>query len=145
MAVIRGRHFRSNVSGQATRGAMATATLSSGIVVEDLAVSAYEVPTDAPESDGTFEWSSTTIVVVEAAGGGELGLGYTYTDAAAGKLIESKLRPVVRGADAMSPPAAWAAMQAAVRNAGRPGLASMAIAAVDIALWELKARLLGVP
>jgi L-alanine-DL-glutamate epimerase-like enolase superfamily enzyme len=32
-----------------------------------------------------------------------------------------------------------------LRNVGRPGIGSMAIAAVDIALWDLKARLLGVP
>ncbi|MGH9061466.1 MAG: enolase C-terminal domain-like protein, partial [Acidimicrobiales bacterium] len=31
------------------------------------------------------------------------------------------------------------------RNLGRPGIASMAISAVDLALWDLKARLLEVP
>src|SRR5205814_100237 len=51
--------------------------------VERLDVSAYEIPTDAPESDGTFEWDSTTIVVVEAHAGGKGGLGYTYAAAAA--------------------------------------------------------------
>jgi hypothetical protein len=64
--------------------------------VETVDVTAYTVPTDAPESDGTYEWDSTTIVVVEARGGGEAGLGYTYCDTAAGALIESKLAPVVR-------------------------------------------------
>ena len=38
--------------------------------VERLDVSAYEVPTDEPESDGTLEWDSTTLVVVEAHAGG---------------------------------------------------------------------------
>ena len=32
-----------------------------------------------------------------------------------------------------------------IRNLGRPGISSIAIAAVDNALWDLKARLLGVP
>ena len=32
-------------------------------------VSAYRIPTDAPEADGTFAWQSTTLVVVEASGG----------------------------------------------------------------------------
>ena len=36
-------------------------------------------------------------------------------------------------------------MVEAIRNLGRPGISSMAIAAVDLALWDLKARLLGVP
>lgn len=42
---------------------------------------AFSIPTDAPEADGTFEWESTTLVVVEIDAGGCTGLGYTYTDA----------------------------------------------------------------
>jgi L-alanine-DL-glutamate epimerase-like enolase superfamily enzyme len=45
----------------------------------------------------------------------------------------------------MSVPAAWQAMVRAIRNLGRPGIASMAISAVDVALWDLKARLLDMP
>ena len=37
--------------------------------------SAYKIPTDGPETDGTLEWDSTTIVVVEVEAGGETGLG----------------------------------------------------------------------
>ena len=113
--------------------------------VERVKVSAYTVPTDSPESDGTLRWDSTTMVLVEVAGGDERGLGYTYGDLSVGTFIESKLAGEVEGADAMSPPEAWAAMQHAIRNAGRPGVGAMAVSAVDIALWDLKARLLGVP
>jgi L-alanine-DL-glutamate epimerase-like enolase superfamily enzyme len=112
--------------------------------IERVAVSAFEIPTDQPESDGTLEWDSTTLVLVEVAGGGSSGLGFTYADASAAKLIEGKLAEAVRGCDAMSPQAAWAAMQAAVRNLGQQALCAMAVSAVDIALWDLKARLLGV-
>jgi L-alanine-DL-glutamate epimerase-like enolase superfamily enzyme len=114
-------------------------------LVERLEVSAYTVPTDSPESDGTSSWDSTTMVLVEAAGDGERGLGYTYGDVSVGTFIESKLKSVVEGAEAMSPPEAWAKMQYAIRNAGRPGVGAMAVSAVDIALWDLKARLLCVP
>ncbi len=117
--------------------------VASQVAVERLAVSAYEVPTDEPESDGTLQWGSTTLVLVEASAGDETGLGFTYADASAAKLIEGKLADVVRGADPMSPQAAWAEMQAAVRNLGQRGIAAMAISAVDVALWDLKARLLG--
>jgi L-alanine-DL-glutamate epimerase-like enolase superfamily enzyme len=115
------------------------------VPVERIEVSAYTVPTDSPESDGTLAWDSTTMVLVEAGGGGETGLGYTYGDVSVGKFIESKLKGVVQRGDALRPPAAWAAMQRAIRNAGRPGVGAMAVSAVDVALWDLKARLLGVP
>ena len=111
--------------------------------VEDLTVSAYTVATDEPESDGTAEWDSTTCVVVELRGGNETGLGYTYAPAAAGKLVEEKLAEVVRGRDAFAIAEAWEAMARVLRNAGRPGIGFMALSAVDLALWDLKARLLG--
>src|SRR5690348_3461524 len=120
------------------------AAVATEAAIERIAVSAYEIPTDAPESDGTLEWDSTTLVLVEASAGGETGIGFTYSDASAAKLIDGKLADVVPGRDAMSPQAAWAAMQEAVRNVGQQALSAMAISAVDIALWDLKARLLGV-
>src|SRR6188768_910804 len=110
--------------------------------VEDLRATAYTIPTDQPESDGTLEWDSTTIVVVEAEGGGRQGLGYTYGHSSIAAAIGSKLAPLVIGLDALAPPAAWAAMQREVRNLGRQGLFAMAISAVDIALWDLRAKLL---
>lgn len=111
--------------------------------VEDVTAAAYEVPTDRPESDGTLEWDSTTIVVVEVSADGRRGLGYTYGHQAIAEVVSSTLAPLLAGMDALAPPAAWAAMQRAVRNMGRQGLCAMAISAVDIALWDLRARLLG--
>jgi L-alanine-DL-glutamate epimerase-like enolase superfamily enzyme len=113
--------------------------------VAELRVRVYTVPTDQPESDGTLEWDSTTIVVVEVEADGECGLGYTYGDRSVAAFVDSILRGVLHGADAMRPPAAWAAMQRAIRNAGRQGVGAMAVSAVDVALWDLKARLLGLP
>ncbi len=127
---------------------MTTATASqtrTEVPVDHVTVSAFEIPTEQPESDGTLEWDSTTMVAVEVSGGDRTGLGYTYGDVAVAKLVESKLADVVEGGDAMAVPAAWEAMVEAIRNLGRPGICSMAIAAVDIALWDLKARLLEVP
>jgi L-alanine-DL-glutamate epimerase-like enolase superfamily enzyme len=121
---------------------MATATAAT---IEQLEVSTREIPTDGHESDGTLEWDSTTIVIVQAHADGAVGLGYTYTDAAAAQLIEGKLADAVRGADALDVRAAWRAMSRALRNVGRPGLGFMALSAVDLALWDLKARLLEQP
>jgi L-alanine-DL-glutamate epimerase-like enolase superfamily enzyme len=114
-------------------------------VIERLDVAAYTIPTDAPEADGTYSWDKTTLVLVEVTAGGQHGMGYTYADAATARLIDELLRHVVLSRDAVAVPAAWGAMVRAVRNLGQPGIASMAIAAVDTALWDLKARLLGVP
>jgi len=113
--------------------------------VQRVEVAAYTIPTDEPEADGTLSWEATTIVVVHAEAGGERGLGYTYADVSTAKLIQSKLADVVRGADALSPQRSWAGMVQSIRNLGRPGICAMAISAVDTALWDLKARLLGLP
>ena len=115
------------------------------VAVEGIQVSTYTVPTDFPESDGTLKWSKTTLVLVQAHGGGKQGIGYTYADEATAKLIHGTLAEVVKGADAMSPLAAYMEMWRRVRNLGRPGICSMAISAVDSALWDLKARLLNLP
>lgn len=115
------------------------------VAIDRLAVSVYTVPTDHPESDGTFAWTSTTMVLVEASAGDETGLGYSYTHRAAASLIEHTLADIVLGRSAFDVDGAWDAMLHAIRNLGRPGIASSAIAAVDIALWDLEAHLLGLP
>jgi L-alanine-DL-glutamate epimerase-like enolase superfamily enzyme len=116
-----------------------------GTAVERLQAAAHTFPTDRPESDGTLEWDSTTIVVVEAYADGAVGLGYTYTDGAAAELVREKLAATVEGRDAIAVGAAHEAMGRALRNVGRPGLAWCALSAVDLALWDLKARLLDLP
>jgi len=113
--------------------------------IEKLSLAAYRIPTDAPETDGTYEWDSTTMVIVELHAGGKSGLGYTYADTATAKLIDDHLRHVVVGREAMSIQECWDAMVHSIRNLGRPGICSMAISAIDTALWDLKARLLELP
>ena len=117
----------------------------SRIAIEQIEVSTYKVPTDFPESDGTLEWNSTTLVLVHARGGNKIGLGLTYADTATATLIRDLLSGTVKSRDAMSPAASWNAMAARTRNLGRPGIVAAAISAVDIALWDLKARLLNLP
>jgi L-alanine-DL-glutamate epimerase-like enolase superfamily enzyme len=109
------------------------------------AVCAYAIPTDAPESDGTLEWNSTTLVTVEVRAGGHAGLGYTYADTATALLANEKLAPLLQGRDADDIPARWSDMVRAIRNLGRPGIAAMAISAADNALWDLKAKRLDMP
>jgi len=113
--------------------------------IKQLRARSFTIATDAPESDGTLEWDSTTVVLVMVSAGGCCGLGYSYTHRSAALLINHALQPLVEGIDAMDIGAAWQRMVRQTRNLGRPGIVSTALAAVDIALWDLKAKLLGVP
>lgn len=114
--------------------------------IEGLDVSVYTIPTDAPEADGTLAWDSTGMVIVEPhTRGGVDGLGYAFGDSATGTLVRDLLAGVVVGRDVRDTAGAWEAMVRSIRNLGRPGISSMAIAAVDIALWDTKARCAGQP
>jgi L-alanine-DL-glutamate epimerase-like enolase superfamily enzyme len=113
--------------------------------IDAIEVQAYTIPTQSPESDGTLEWDSTTLVYVEVQAGGHTGIGYTYADVATAKLIQTMLRNRLLGKDAMQIGARWNDMGNVSRNLGRDGITSMAISAVDVALWDLKGKILGQP
>jgi L-alanine-DL-glutamate epimerase-like enolase superfamily enzyme len=114
-------------------------------IISELEVSVYRIPTDGQESDGTIEWNSTTMVLVRVEAAGASGLGFSYASESAAALITQTLREYVVRSDAMDVAHAYQIMTQQVRNVGRPGIASTAISAVDIALWDLKAKLLGLP
>jgi L-alanine-DL-glutamate epimerase-like enolase superfamily enzyme len=111
--------------------------------VDQVETTAYSVPTDLPEGDGTLEWSATNYVVARVHAAGETGTGWTYSSAAAGNVISELLAPVLEDATPLDVTVLHEGMVRAVRNVGRQGIAANAISAVDIALWDLKARLLG--
>lgn len=115
------------------------------MVIKRLDVAAYVIPTDFPEADGTLRWDQTTLVIVEISAGERIGLGYTYADTATALLIKDQLSKIIVGRDEMAIGTAWSEMVRVTRNLGRPGIVSMAIAAVDAALWDLKAKLLDLP
>jgi L-alanine-DL-glutamate epimerase-like enolase superfamily enzyme len=115
------------------------------LTVERLETCCFTIPTDQAESDGTLEWVSTTILVVEAVGGGRRGLGWTYAPEAAESVVNELLAPRVVGQSLDDLGRLWLELGAAIRNAGRPGIAFCALSSVDLALWDLRARLLDVP
>jgi L-alanine-DL-glutamate epimerase-like enolase superfamily enzyme len=125
---------------------MSTTTRAAGARIDSVDVTAYEIPTETEkESDGTLIWNSTTIVVVEVRCGGYTGLGYTYADPSVGAVVKSKLASIIEDADPLMPQQAWAEMQVQTRQLGHTGISAMAVSAVDVALWDLKAKLLDVP
>ncbi len=113
--------------------------------IDKLEVAVYRIPTDQPESDGTYAWDHTILVLVQITAGGKRGLGYTYADESTGHLISGSFTRILKGADAFNVPTIWQALIYQIRNLGRPGIAAMAISAVDTCLWDLKAKLLDVP
>ncbi|MCX3063047.1 enolase C-terminal domain-like protein [Streptomyces beihaiensis] len=132
------------MTGRATAGAAGPDECR----IDAVDVHAFEVPTDGPdgkEEDGTLEWGSTTMIVVRVHADGRSGLGYTYGDVSVASFVMSKLAPLLHGQDVTAPPALWRRMGAHIRNAGRPGVGAMAVSAVDVALWDLKARVLDLP
>jgi len=118
--------------------------LATDTAVRNVEVGAYRIATDAPESGRHDRLGLDDHRGRRGRGRDARGLGYAYADAAAAHLIRDTLAGVVEGRDALAVPGIWQAMAQAVRNVGRPGIASSAIAALDVALWDLKARLLGV-
>lgn len=115
------------------------------VPVEEVVTCTYTVPTDQPESDGTLEWNATTMVTAEVRAGGTTGLGWTYASRASQTVIQDFLADAVIGSDLLDTASSHERMVRACRNVGRPGAVGCAISAVDVALWDCKARHLGVP
>lgn len=118
---------------------------AAGAGIDSVRTAVYTVPTEAPEADGTFAWDATTVVLVSLRAGGVVGTGWTYGAAACAAVVRDQLAPVVQGHSALDVAGAWELMVRALRNVGRPGIGGMALSAVDLAMWDLKARLLDLP
>ncbi len=110
-----------------------------------LQTTTFRFRTCAPEADATLAWDATTVVAVEVEADAAVGLGWTYSTAAAAQIIRDHLAPAIEQFDPVNIPTAWEAMHRAVRNLGSRGIVAQAISAVDIALWDLKARLVDLP
>jgi hypothetical protein len=113
--------------------------------IERVSARSFRIPTDAPEADRTMRWEATTLILAEIEAGRHTGIGYTYADAACVTIINGLLGPVLRDRSPFAIPALWVEMVGAPHNAGWRGIRACAISAIDVALWDLKSRLLDVP
>jgi hypothetical protein len=80
------------------------------VSVASLDATAYTIPTERPEGDGTLTWDATTLVLVRATSsdpGLPTGLGWTYAAAAAARVVDDLLAPAVSGHDALDIGASW--------------------------------------
>ena len=76
--------------------------------IKSVEATAFTIPTDRPERDGTLEWSQTTLLLVRAQAGGRTGIGYSYADPAAAGVVNGKLAGIVCGRDPLQVGGAWA-------------------------------------
>ena len=113
--------------------------------IAELDTSVFAIDLPEPEADGTLGWDKTTVVTITTHAGDASGLGWTYGPSAIAAVIDELLAEVVTGQSTMNIGQTYLGMRRATRNAPTPGLVSLAISAVDVALWDLKAKLLNVP
>jgi L-alanine-DL-glutamate epimerase-like enolase superfamily enzyme len=111
--------------------------------IEHSSVAVYRVPTDGPEADGTRSWDASTMIAVHLDADGSTGFGYTYGDPAVAAVIAHTLAAIVDGGDVLDLPRTRQAMIDGLRHTGLAGVGAMALSALDQALWDLKARMLG--
>jgi L-alanine-DL-glutamate epimerase-like enolase superfamily enzyme len=114
------------------------------VPITDVKASAYQIPTDFPESDGTLEWNKTTLVLAEITAGGQTGIGYSYADVATAVFIRKFLAQKITGEDAMALRSTWKRMNEEARNLGSTSIVAMGISAIDCALSDLRAKIFGV-
>ncbi|WP_231756956.1 mandelate racemase/muconate lactonizing enzyme family protein [Microbulbifer elongatus] len=128
----------------------ATELLSSSTIaatkVEYYQIPLAEVLSDARHGDHThFE---VLVFRVRCQDGLE-GVGYTYTGGRGGRaiysLLQDDIQPLLEGRDASDIIAIWEGIQSHLHYVGRGGLLSFALSAVDIALWDLRCKRLGLP
>jgi L-alanine-DL-glutamate epimerase-like enolase superfamily enzyme len=105
-----------------------------------------EVLSDAKHGDHThFEVVTATVTLAD----GREGTGYTYTGGKGGHaikaMIEHDLAPFLIGQNGGDVEALYDAMQWHVHYVARGGIASFAISAVDIALWDIRGKTRGEP
>jgi L-alanine-DL-glutamate epimerase-like enolase superfamily enzyme len=115
----------------------------------DAAHALIELPIVLSDSThGTITHFELVTVRLRDQDGAE-GVGYTYTVGKGGgaihSLIERDLKPMLLGQDETLIEALWQRMWWAIHYGGRGGQASSAVSAVDIALWDLKAKRAGAP
>lgn len=119
--------------------------IPANIPIKNVSVNAYTIPTHKPESDGTLEWDSTTLVLVSIDAGDRTGIGYSYADVSTAYLIEKSLKAMIINRNAMNIPGITDHLIHQIRNNGQTGIAMMGVSAIDNALWDLKAKLLHLP
>jgi len=111
-------------------------------MIERIETAYYRLPLEPMGDAGHGAIDSEELITLKLFADGLVGHGYTYTIGRGGRaiqaLIEYDLEPLLVGRDAAQIEELWELMWRRLLYVGRGGLVSFAIAAVDIALWDLR-------
>lgn len=123
--------------------------------ITGIRLSSITLPLDVPVSDAKVltgrQRPMTEVAMLFAeidATGGHRGVGFSYSKRAGGPAQFAHAReiaPVLLGQDPNDIGKIWTALVWAGASVGRSGAATQAIAAIDIALWDMKAKRAGLP
>lgn len=110
--------------------------------IERIETTYYRLPLEAVGDAGHGLINSEELITLRLYAEGLIGHGYTYTIGRGGRavqaLIDYDLASLLQGQDATDIEGLWNLMWQRLLYVGRGGLASFAIAAIDIALWDLR-------
>lgn len=117
------------------------------MIIDNVRACRLRLPLDKPVRTSNLVIESRDYVLVEiSVSTGEKGYGFGFTRGGLiAESIEQNLAPILVGQDAWLSESLWHQMYLSTRYLGRRGLMMRAISSVDIALWDLKGKALGVP
>jgi L-alanine-DL-glutamate epimerase-like enolase superfamily enzyme len=109
-----------------------------------------DLPVLRPRTDAIQAFvKQETIFVEVVTAGGVRGLGYSYTIGTGGRavleLLTSELLALLPGCDVSSPEAVWSKLYSATRSIMVGPLTTLALAAIDTAVWDARAHHCGLP
>lgn len=119
------------------------------VKIERVETAYYRLPLEVMGDAGHGTIDTEELITVKLHAGGLAGHGYAYTIGRGGRavraLIEHDIAPLLQGRDASDIEGLWHLLWQRLLYVGRGGLASFAIAAIDIALWDLRGLAQGKP
>jgi L-alanine-DL-glutamate epimerase-like enolase superfamily enzyme len=134
----------------AEQGAVLGARPDAASSIRTISSSLVRMPLEKAASFATREVTHRDYVLVKIADShGREGIGLTYAGNSAGSIVQEAisvlLAPLLIGADAFAIEGLWEKMYREAILHGRAGSVMRAISAIDIALWDLNARSVGLP